>query len=105
MARTSWLTLALVAGTLAPSTALAAEQPPLALRHIWVYTHPNLATEAGLAKAVAMAERAARGGYTGIVGVTYTTWSNGFRNLEKYAQAARAFERDHKAAAGKAECR
>ena len=164
MARTSWLTLALVAGTLAPSTALAAERPPLALRHIWVYTHPNLAREPGLAKTVAMVERAARGGYTGIVlvenrmqrwsqvdakylanlgtfrqacrdqklecvaavtplgyandllsnepdlaagivGVMYTTWSNDFRNLEKYAQAARAFERDYKAAAGKAESR
>ena len=41
----------------------------------------------------------------GIVGVMYTTWSNDFRNLEKYAQAARAFERDYRAAAGKAEPR
>jgi hypothetical protein len=75
--------------------ALAAEKPKLEIKHIWFYCHPNLAVDKSLADTIALMQRAAQAGYTGIVLVEnkMQRWSQVtpqyLENMKKFRQACR----------------
>jgi hypothetical protein len=80
---------------LAAVCALAAEKPKLEIKHIWFYCHPSLGDDKSLAETIALMQRAARAGYTGIVLVEnkMQRWNQVtpqyLENMKKFRQACR----------------